>query len=277
MNFDNYDQIINSIDNEEELYRLYLQNETVAKRINKVSPSYKDIVDEFVKTKIPQKLGSLENSSFRAVNQAADNAPNVPFSGVPFKYQENIYNIKPGETTFNTEFVAHENSHGIDRAMNRYLNTKYLRELLNPNDKLPFHKWIDEAKKSKSIVDYVRKFSGLDMNNFNDYSQIEKQVYDYFSNPSEIKAYFSKIPFEKYKKSVDRSFDGKIINNPVSEDIFQITDADILNDTRLQLISSIYRRKPTSYESLKQNLSNKIWGISTLGIPAVNILMNGYE
>ena len=32
MNFDDYDQIVNAIDNEEELYRLYLQNETVAKR-----------------------------------------------------------------------------------------------------------------------------------------------------------------------------------------------------------------------------------------------------
>ena len=83
---------------------------------------------------------------------------------------------------------------------------------------------------------------------------------------------------EKYKKSVDRSFDGKIINNPVSEDIFQITDADILNDVRLQLISSIYSRNNiSSYNSLKNNLSDKIWGISTLGIPIINTMVNGYE
>lgn len=278
MNFDNYDQIIKTIDNEEELYRLYLQNETVAKRIGQVSPSYKDIVDEFARTKITKRLGELEGGNFRAVNQVADDAPDIPLGGIPFKYQENIYNIKPGETVFNKEFVAHENSHGIDRAMNKHLNTSYLRGLLNPSDKLPFHKWIDKVKGNNSIAKYIKEaFNGLDVNNPTDYPKIEKQIYDYFSNPTEIKAYFSRIPFEKYKKSVDRSFDGKIINNPVSEDIFQITDADILNDIRLQLISSIYRRKPTSYESLKENLSNKIWGISALGIPAVNVLMNGYE
>lgn len=47
MNFDDYDQIVNAIDNEEELYRLYLQNETVAKRIREVSPSYVDEVANF--------------------------------------------------------------------------------------------------------------------------------------------------------------------------------------------------------------------------------------
>lgn len=96
------------------------------------------------------------------------------------------------------------------------------------------------------------------MNNPADYSRIEKEIYEYFSRPTEIKAYFSRIPFEK---SVDRSFDGKVINNPVSEDIFQITDADILNDVRLQLIASIYgRNKAASYEALKSNLTNKLWG-----------------
>ena len=40
MNFDNYNQIMNKIKEEENLYRLYLQNKTVADRINKVAPSY---------------------------------------------------------------------------------------------------------------------------------------------------------------------------------------------------------------------------------------------
>ena len=158
------------------------------------------------------------------------------------------------------------------------MSTDYLKTLLNPNDKLPFHKWIQRVTDNKSIVDYVKQIRGLDMNNPADYPQIEKQIYNYFSKPTEIKAYFSRIPFEKYKKSVDRSFDGKIINNPVSEDIFQITDADILNDVRLQLIASIYgRNKAASYEALKSNLTNKLWGVSALGIPAINTLINGYE
>lgn len=104
-----------------------------------------------------------------------------------------------------------------------------------------------------------------------------KRVYNYFSEPTEIKAYFSRIPYEKWKNSVDRSFDGRIINNPVSEDIFQITDADIMSDIRLQLIASMYNRKPTSYEALKNNLSNKIWGISALTPLFITTQSNSYE
>ena len=276
MNFDNYNQIMNRIKEEENLYRLYLQNKTVADRINKVAPSYRDAVDEFIKSGIKTKLGQPDKN-FNAVNKVADDVE-PSLGGVPFKHQENVYNLKPGETIIDLEPVAHENSHGIDRAMSYFMSTDYLNKLLNPNDKLPFHKWIKEAKDKKQIVDYVKQIRGLDMNNPADYPQIEKQIYNYFSKPTEIKAYFSRIPFEKYKKSVDRSFDGKIINNPVSEDIFQITDADILNDVRLQLISSIYSRNNiSSYNSLKNNLSDKIWGISTLGIPIINTMVNGYE
>lgn len=277
MNFDDYDQIVNATDNEEELYRLYLQNETVAKRIREVSPSYVDEVANFIKTKIKTRFGKPTNENYQAVNRVASDAPEVTFGGVPFKYQENVYNIEPGKPIPHLEFVAHENSHGIDRAMSRLLSTDYLRNLLNPNDKLPFNKWIDEVKKSRAVVDYIKRISNLDVNNPADYSKIEKEIYEYFSKPTEIKAYFSRIPFEKYKKSVDRSFDGKVINNPVSEDIFQITDADILDDVSLQLIASIYNRKPTSYEALKRNLTNKLWGVSALGIPAINTLINGYE
>lgn len=277
MNFDDYDQIVNAIDNEEELYRLYLQNETVAKRIREVSPSYVDEVANFIKTKIKTRFGKPTNENYQAVNRVASDAPEVTFGGVPFKYQENVYNIEPGKPIPHLEFVAHENSHGIDRAMSRLLSTDYLRNLLNPNDKLPFNKWINEVKKSKAAVDYIKRISNLDVNNPADYSKIEKEIYEYFSKPTEIKAYFSRIPFEKYKKSVDRSFDGKVINNPVSEDIFQITDADILDDVSLQLIASIYNRKTTSYEALKRNLTNKLWGVSALGIPAINTLINGYE
>lgn len=277
MNFDDYDQIVNVIDNEEELYRLYLQNETVAKRIREVSPSYVDEVANFIKTKIKTRFGKPTNENYQAVNRVASDAPEVTFGGVPFKYQENVYNIEPGKPIPHLEFVAHENSHGIDRAMSRLLSTDYLRNLLNPNDKLPFNKWINEVKKSKAVVDYIKRISNLDVNNPADYSKIEKEIYEYFSKPTEIKAYFSRIPFEKYKKSVDRSFDGKVINNPVSEDIFQITDADILDDVSLQLIASIYNRKTTSYEALKRNLTNKLWGVSALGIPAINTLINGYE
>ena len=277
MNFDDYDQIVNAIDNEEELYRLYLQNETVAKRIREVSPSYVDEVANFIKTKIKTRFGKPTNENYQAVNRVASDAPEVTFGGVPFKYQENVYNIEPGKPIPHLEFVAHENSHGIDRAMSRLLSTDYLRNLLNPNDKLPFNKWINEVKKSKAVVDYIKRISNLDVNNPADYSKIEKEIYEYFSKPTEIKAYFSRIPFEKYKKSVDRSFDGKVINNPVSEDIFQITDADILDDVSLQLIASIYNRKTTSYEALKRNLTNKLWGVSALGIPAINTLINGYE
>lgn len=276
MNFDNYNQIMNKIKEEENLYRLYLQNKTVADRINKVAPSYRDAVDEFIKSGIKTKLGQPDKN-FNAVNKVADDVE-PSLGGVPFKHQENVYNLKPGETIIDLEPVAHENSHGIDRAMSSLMSTDYLKTLLNPNDKLPFHKWIQRATDNKSIVDYVKQIRGLDMNNPADYPQIEKQIYNYFSKPTEIKAYFSRIPFEKYKKSVDRSFDGKIINNPVSEDIFQITDADILNDVRLQLIASIYgRNKAASYEALKSNLTNKIWGISALGIPTINTLINGYE
>ena len=276
MNFDNYNQIMNKIKEEENLYRLYLQNKTVADRINKVAPSYRDAVDEFTKSGIKTKLGQPDKN-FNAVNKVADDVE-PSLGGVPFKHQENVYNLKPGETIIDLEPVAHENSHGIDRAMSSLMSTDYLKTLLNPNDKLPFHKWIQRATDNKSIVDYVKQIRGLDMNNPADYPQIEKQIYNYFSKPTEIKAYFSRIPFEKYKKSVDRSFDGKIINNPVSEDIFQMTDADILNDVRLQLIASIYgRNKAASYEALKSNLTNKIWGISALGIPTINTLINGYE
>lgn len=276
INFDNYNQIMNRIKEEENLYRLYLQNKTVADRINKVAPSYRDAVDEFIKSGIKTKLGQPDKK-FNAVNKVADDVE-PSLGGVPFKHQENVYNLKPGETIIDLEPVAHENSHGIDRAMSSLMSTDYLKTLLNPNDKLPFHKWIQRATDNKSIVDYVKQIRGLDMNNPSDYPQIEKQIYNYFSKPTEIKAYFSRIPFEKYKKSVDRSFDGKIINNPVSEDIFQITDADILNDVRLQLIASIYgRNKAASYEALKSNLTNKIWGISALGIPTINTLINGYE
>ena len=264
MNFDDYDQIVNAIDNEEELYRLYLQNETVAKRIREVSPSYVDEVANFIKTKIKTRFGKPTNENYQAVNRVASDAPEVTFGGVPFKYQENVYNIEPGKPIPHLEFVAHENSHGIDRAMSRLLSTDYLRNLLNPNDKLPFNKWINEVKKSKAVVDYIKRISNLDVNNPADYSKIEKEIYEYFSKPTEIKAYFSRIPFEKYKKSVDRSFDGKVINNPVSEDIFQITDADILDDVSLQLIASIYNRKTTSYEALKRNLTNKLWGVSAI-------------
>ena len=276
INFDNYNQIMNRIKEEENLYRLYLQNKTVADRINKVAPSYRDAVDEFIKNGIKTKLGQPDKN-FNAVNKVADDVE-PSLGGVPFKHQENVYNLKPGETIIDLEPVAHENSHGIDRAMSSLMSTDYLKTLLNPNDKLPFHKWIQRATDNKSIVDYVKQIRGLDMNNPADYPQIEKQIYNYFSKPTEIKAYFSRIPFEKYKKSVDRSFDGKIINNPVSEDIFQITDVDILNDVRLQLIASIYgRNKAASYEALKSNLTNKIWGISALGIPTINTLINGYE
>lgn len=267
MNFDNYEQIIKSLDDEEALYKLYLQNLTVAKRINEVSPTYREVVDRFLATKIPKKLGEFENDNYRAINKAIDDIPEdaiEPFSGIPFEYQENIYNIKPGENIFSKEFVAHENSHGIDRAVNKNLSTNYLRNLLDPNDKLVFHKWIEKIRDNKPLVNYIKKFSGLDIDDKANYPQIEKEVYNYFSDPTEIKAYFSKIPYEKWKKSVDRSFDGRIINNPVSEDIFQITDADIMSDIRLQLIASMYNRKPTSYEALKNNLSNKIWGISAL-------------
>lgn len=278
MNFDDYDQIVNAIDNEEELYRLYLQNETVAKRIREVSPSYVDEVANFIKTKIKTRFGKPTNENYQAVNRVASDAPEVTFGGVPFKYQENVYNIEPGKPIPHLEFVAHENSHGIDRAMSRLLSTDYLRNLLNPSDKLPFNKWINEVKKSKAVVDYIKRSRNLDVNNPADYSKIEKEVYKYFSDPTEIKAYFSRIPFEKYKKSVDRSFDGKVINNPVSKDIFQITDADILDDVRLQLIASIYKRNDmASYEALKSNLTNKLWGVSALGIPAINTLINGYE
>ena len=278
MNFDDYDQIVNAIDNEEELYRLYLQNETVAKRIREVSPSYVKEVNNFIKTKIKKRFGKPTNGNYQAANRVADDAPEVTFGGVPFKYQENVYNIEPGKPIPHLEFVAHENSHGIDRAVSRLLSTDYLRNLLNPSDKLPFNKWIDEVKKSKAVVDYIKRSRNLDVNNPADYSKIEKEVYKYFSDPTEIKAYFSRIPFEKYKKSVDRSFDGKVINNPVSKDIFQITDADILDDVRLQLIASIYKRNDmASYEALKSNLTNKLWGVSALGIPAINTLINGYE
>lgn len=61
MNFDDYDQIVNAIDNEEELYRLYLQNETVAKRIREVSPSYVKEVNNFIKTKIKKRFGKPTN------------------------------------------------------------------------------------------------------------------------------------------------------------------------------------------------------------------------
>lgn len=278
MNFDDYDQIVNAIDNEEELYRLYLQNETVAKRIREVSPSYVKEVNNFIKTKIKKRFGKPTNGNYQAANRVADDAPEVTFGGVPFKYQENVYNIEPGKPIPHLEFVAHENSHGIDRAVSRLLSTDYLRNLLNPSDKLPFNKWINEVKKSKAVVDYIKRSRNLDVNNPADYSKIEKEVYKYFSDPTEIKAYFSRIPFEKYKKSVDRSFDGKVINNPVSKDIFQITDADILDDVRLQLIASIYKRNDmASYEALKSNLTNKLWGVSALGIPALNTLINGYE
>lgn len=278
MNFDDYDQIVNAIDNEEELYRLYLQNETVAKRIREVSPSYVKEVNNFIKTKIKKRFGKPTNGNYQAANRVADDAPEVTFGGVPFKYQENVYNIEPGKPIPHLEFVAHENSHGIDRAVSRLLSTDYLRNLLNPSDKLPFNKWINEVKKSKAVVDYIKRNRNLDVNNPADYSKIEKEVYKYFSDPTEIKAYFSRIPFEKYKKSVDRSFDGKVINNPVSKDIFQITDADILDDVRLQLIASIYKRNDmASYEALKSNLTNKLWGVSALGIPAINTLINGYE
>lgn len=278
MNFDDYDQIVNAIDNEEELYRLYLQNETVAKRIREVSPSYVKEVNNFIKTKIKKRFGKPTNGNYQAANRVADDAPEVTFGGVPFKYQENVYNIEPGKPIPHLEFVAHENSHGIDRAVSRLLSTDYLRNLLNPSDKLPFNKWINEVKKSKAVVDYIKRSRNLDVNNPADYSKIEKEVYKYFSDPTEIKAYFSRIPFEKYKKSVDRSFDGKVINNPVSKDIFQITDADILDDVRLQLIASIYKRNDmASYEALKSNLTNKLWGVSALGIPAINTLINGYE
>ena len=278
MNFDDYDQIVNAIDNEEELYRLYLQNETVAKRIREVSPSYVKEVNNFIKTKIKKRFGKPTNGNYQAANRVADDAPEVTFGGVPFKYQENVYNIEPGKPIPHLEFVAHENSHGIDRAVSRLLSTDYLRNLLNPSDKLPFNKWINEVKKSKAVVDYIKRSRNLDVNSPADYSKIEKEVYKYFSDPTEIKAYFSRIPFEKYKKSVDRSFDGKVINNPVSKDIFQITDADILDDVRLQLIASIYKRNDMeSYEALKSNLTNKLWGVSALGIPAINTLINGYE
>ena len=278
MNFDDYDQIVNAIDNEEELDRLYLQNETVAKRIREVSPSYVKEVNNFIKTKIKKRFGKPTNGNYQAANRVADDAPEVTFGGVPFKYQENVYNIEPGKPIPHLEFVAHENSHGIDRAVSRLLSTDYLRNLLNPSDKLPFNKWINEVKKSKAVVDYIKRSRNLDVNNPADYSKIEKEVYKYFSDPTEIKAYFSRIPFEKYKKSVDRSFDGKVINNPVSKDIFQITDADILDDVRLQLIASIYKRNDmASYEALKSNLTNKLWGVSALGIPAINTLINGYE
>ena len=278
MNFDDYDQIVNAIDNEEELYRLYLQNETVAKRIREVSPSYVKEVNNFIKTKIKKRFGKPTNGNYQAANRVADDAPEVTFGGVPFKYQENVYNIEPGKPIPHLEFVAHENSHGIDRAVSRLLSTDYLRNLLNPSDKLPFNKWINEVKKSKAVVDYIKRSRNLDVNNPADYSKIEKEVYKYFSDPTEIKAYFSRIPFEKYKKSVDRSFDGKVINNPVSKYIFQITDADILDDVRLQLIASIYKRNDmASYEALKSNLTNKLWGVSALGIPAINTLINGYE
>ena len=278
MNFDDYDQIVNAIDNEEELYRLYLQNETVAKRIREVSPSYVKEVNNFIKTKIKKRFGKPTNGNYQAANRVADDAPEVTFGGVPFKYQENVYNIEPGKPIPHLEFVAHENSHGIDRAVSRLLSNDYLRNLLNPSDKLPFNKWINEVKKSKAVVDYIKRSRNLDVNNPADYSKIEKEVYKYFSDPTEIKAYFSRIPFEKYKKSVDRSFDGKVINNPVSKDIFQITDADILDDVRLQLIASIYKRNDmASYEALKSNLTNKLWGVSALGIPAINTLINGYE
>lgn len=278
MNFDDYDQIVNAIDNEEELYRLYLQNETVAKRIREVSPSYVKEVNNFIKTKIKKRFGKPTNGNYQAANRVADDAPEVTFGGVPFKYQENVYNIEPGKPIPHLEFVAHENSHGIDRAVSRLLSTDYLRNLLNPSDKLPFNKWINEVKKSKAVVDYIKRSRNLDVNNPADYSKIEKEVYKYFSDPTEIRAYFSRIPFEKYKKSVDRSFDGKVINNPVSKDIFQITDADILDDVRLQLIASIYKRNDmASYEALKSNLTNKLWGVSALGIPAINTLINGYE
>lgn len=278
MNFDDYDQIVNAIDNEEELYRLYLQNETVAKRIREVSPSYVKEVNNFIKTKIKKRFGKPTNGNYQAANRVADDAPEVTFGGVPFKYQENVYNIEPGKPIPHLEFVAHENSHGIDRAVSRLLSTDYLRNLLNPSDKLPFNKWINEVKKSKAVVDYIKRSRNLDVNNPADYSKIEKEVYKYFSDPTEIKAYFSRIPFEKYKKSVDRSFDGKVINNPVSKDIFQITDADILDDVRLQLIASIYKRNDmASHEALKSNLTNKLWGVSALGIPAINTLINGYE
>ena len=278
MNFDDYDQIVNAIDNEEELYRLYLQNETVAKRIREVSPSYVKEVNNFIKTKIKKRFGKPTNGNYQAANRVADDAPEVTFGGVPFKYQENVYNIEPGKPIPHLEFVAHENSHGIDRAVSRLLSTDYLRNLLNPSDNLPFNKWINEVKKSKAVVDYIKRSRNLDVNNPADYSKIEKEVYKYFSDPTEIKAYFSRIPFEKYKKSVDRSFDGKVINNPVSKDIFQITDADILDDVRLQLIASIYKRNDmASYEALKSNLTNKLWGVSALGIPAINTLINGYE
>ena len=280
MNFEDYDQLMKSLDDEEALYRLYLQNETVAKRINEVAPNYREIVDRFIDTKIPKKLGEFGKDNFRALNKQADDIPEDaldPFSGIPFEYQENIYNIKPGETSFSKGFVAHENSHGIDRAMNKSLNTSYLSSLLDPNDKLVFPKWIGKIQGNETLSNYIKKFSGLDVNNKADYPQIEKRVYDYFSEPTEIKAYFSRIPYEKWKNSVDRSFDGRIINNPVSEDIFQITDADIMSDTRLQLIASMYNRKPTSYEALKNNLSNKIWGISALTPLFTTTQSNSYE
>ncbi|WP_278678428.1 glucosaminidase domain-containing protein, partial [Phocaeicola coprocola] len=117
MNFDDYDQIVNAIDNEEELYRLYLQNETVAKRIREVSPSYVKEVNNFIKTKIKKRFGKPTNGNYQAANRVADDAPEVTFGGVPFKYQENVYNIEPGKPIPHLEFVAHENSHGIDRAV----------------------------------------------------------------------------------------------------------------------------------------------------------------
>lgn len=161
--------------------------------------------------------------------------------------------------------------------MSKSLNTSYLRNLLDPNDKFVFHKWIEKIQGNEALSNYIKKFSGLDVNNKADYPQIEKRVYNYFSEPTEIKAYFSRIPYEKWKNSVDRSFDGRIINNPVSEDIFQITDADIMSDIRLQLIASMYNRKPTSYEALKNNLSNKIWGISALTPLFITTQSNSYE
>lgn len=127
MNFDDYDQIVNAIDNEEELYRLYLQNETVAKRIREVSPSYVKEVNNFIKTKIKKRFGKPTNGNYQAANRVADDAPEVTFGGVPFKYQENVYNIEPGKPIPHLEFVAHENSHGIDRAVSRLLSTDYLR------------------------------------------------------------------------------------------------------------------------------------------------------
>ena len=97
----------------------------MADRINKVAPSYRDEVDEFTKSGIKTKLGQPDKN-FNAVNKVADDVE-PSLGGVPFKHQENVYNLKPGETIIDLEPVAHENSHGIDRAMSSLMSTDYLK------------------------------------------------------------------------------------------------------------------------------------------------------